>query len=632
MAPLPELRDDLVDLVVHRRDTHRFHPEVLLPWWRPCTVKALLVTDGGLDFGDGDFGLSAFVTSLVNDQRSYVRFEITVAHLRTDVSDAQVMVGNPGIARSIKGFRFDVASHFTSTMYDEVWLFGIETNYGYQPYYGPRAVAANGYPTDRLKDSELDRLTAHMNRGGGVFATGDHGSLGHGLGSAIDRVRSMRHWEDFGAGEVSMAGPRRNDSNHIGHDAGSQFSDQSDDIPQPLDLKLYSSWAGILREARYPHPVLCSPLGRIDVFPDHPHEGECMVPSSLTTSCRDGSDEYPPATDGTGRVEPEIIAWGHVPAGNVASSHGSLKQPTVAHRFGLLSAYDGHRAAVGRVVCDSTWHHFVNVNLIGIFEGGGFDDFGRAGEDASKHTGFLASAAGQAVLAKIRHYYVNVGVWIAPAERIACMNSRLWWDLLWSDRLVEATLMDPAHRFEDIHLVDLWHIGVQARDVLGRRAGACQTLHLVLPWLREIYLELVPHIDPWGPWLPPGKPGGPRPPEPPLPWINHEQLLDLALGGALMALREHYPYPTKAGLEFDERAEAIVRKGMAAALDRGLGELTGEMRRWSKLGSVGRERLGELARAELPAGSKPAKTTKRTSKATKTAKATKAAKATRGKA
>ena len=608
MGPLPDVRDDLVDLAVHRRELYRLDPEILLPWRRPCTVRALLVTDGGLDFGDGDFGLSAFVTSLVNDGRSYVRFELTVAHLRTDVTDAQVMVGRPGIARSIKGFRFDVASHFTPTAYDEVWLFGIETNYG-SASYGSRATPANGYPVDRLKDTELDALTAHMNRGGGVFATGDHGSLGHGLGSAVDRVRSMRHWQDFGAGEVSMSGPRRNDTNHVGRDAGSQFSDQSDDIPQPLDLRLYSAWAGLLREARYPHPVLCSPLGRIDVFPDHPHEGECTVPASLTTTCRDGSDEYPNATDGSGRVEPEIIAWGHVPAGNVASLRGAVKQPTQAHRFGLLSAYDGHRAAVGRVVCDSTWHHFVNVNLIGIFEGGGFDDFTRPGEDSSKHTGFLSSSAGLAVLAKIRHYYVNVGVWIAPQERIACMNARLWWDLLWSDRLVEATLMDPATAFADVHVADLWHIGVQARDVLGRRAGACQTLHLVLPYFEELYLELVPKVDPWGPLEKDGE-------GPPLPWVNHDHLVDLALGGALMALREQYPYPTDKAQEFDERAAATVRKGMAAALDKGLAELTGELRTWTRLAAAGRKQVGEVAVRELPAAKAARRTTAKARKAT----------------
>lgn len=34
-----------------------------------------------------------------------------------------------------------------------------------------------------------------------------------------------------------------------------------------------------------PHPLLQGgPLGPIEVFPDHPHEGECRVPSDLTTT------------------------------------------------------------------------------------------------------------------------------------------------------------------------------------------------------------------------------------------------------------------------------------------------------------------------------------------------------------
>ena len=66
--------------------------------------------------------------------------------------------------------------------------------------------------------------------------------------------------------EVSMTGPRRNDTNELGHDPGSQFSDQSDDVPQSLDVVLYSTFIGALRAARYPHPLLCGRTGRIDVF------------------------------------------------------------------------------------------------------------------------------------------------------------------------------------------------------------------------------------------------------------------------------------------------------------------------------------------------------------------------------
>ena len=596
-------REQLAELATERFQLHRSQPQVLFPWRQPCPVKVLLVTDGGLDFGDGDFGLSAFVNTLLNDGRLYVRFDITVAHLRSGVSDAAVMAGKPGIVRSIKGFAFDVASHFTPTMYDQVWLFGIETNFHFGGAYPNRSANPARYPAGRLGDNELDNLTAHMNGGRGIFATGDHTSLGVCLGGSVDRVRNMRHWQDFGAGEVSMGGSRRNDSNAVGHDPGSQFSDQSDDVPQRLDLKLYTTWVGVFREARYPHPVMCSRLGRIDVFPDHPHEGECREPDDLTATCRDGSPEYPDATDGSGQVEPAVVACGRVPAGNTAASgnNANLKQATVAHDFGVVSTYDGHRAGVGRVVCDSTWHHFVNVNLIGVVEGGVFDDFDETpGTDPSKHTGFLSSPSGLAALAKIKQYYVNVGVWISPAERIACMNDRLWFELIWNHRIVEASLTDASQKLENVSLTNLKLIGVHARDVLGRLASPCQTVHFILPYFEEFYLELIPHIDPWRPWPKDG-------PEPPLPWVDVDPLLDVALGAALVALREVYPYPDGKEQEFDERATAIVRHGMADGLSRALDTLSAELEGWSRLAAVGRERLegrlGELAKAGAKARS-----------------------------
>lgn len=587
----------LLDLVEKRRKLHLENPKIIFPWRRPCVVKALLVTDGGLDFGAGDFGLSTLVDVLLNDDRSYVRFDLTLAHLRTGVSDAQVMQGAPRVSRSIKGFVFDDPNHFKLDAFDEVWLFGIETNFhatfgnGAAPYPNRRANAAR-YPANRLGDGELRALTAHMNRGGGVFATGDHGSLGAALCGSLDRVRSMRHWQDFGAsaggeGQVGMQSSLRNDSNQTGHDAGSQFSDQSDDVPQRLDLKLYSTHAGILREARYPHPVLCSRLGRIDVFPDHPHEGECRTPASLAGASRDGSDEYPNATDGSGRVSPEVVAWGRVPAGNRAASRNNvnLKQATQAHRFGVVSTYDGHRCKVGRVVCDSTWHHFVNVNLIGVVEGAGFDDFPfTPGTHASKHDGFLSSPAGRAALDKIREYFVNVGVWIAPTERHACMNSRLWWELIWSDRLVEATLLRPDLVLEKIDLQDLYHIGIHARDVLGRLAGACQSIHFVIPELERIHVELVPWIDPWAPW-----PAQRTETDPPLPWFDPQPLVDLALGGALVALRHAYPYPTEDVEKLDEDALKVARRGAVASLRRALDQFGRDMQVFGQLLAAGRK-------------------------------------------
>ena len=135
----------------------------------------------------------------------------------------------------------------------------------------------------------------------------------------------------------------------------------------------------------------------------------------------DGSREYPDAADGWGQVVPEVIATSRVPAGNTADNGGS-KRPTEAHSFGAISAYDGHRAGVGRVVCDATWHHFINVNLIGVVEGGIFDQFDDPGrsENPAKHNGFLSSAQGLAALDKIKNYYTNIDMYRnSPSGSIA---------------------------------------------------------------------------------------------------------------------------------------------------------------------------------------------------------------------
>ena len=399
--PVNLLNIPLVDQVRLRRDLFRVRPDLLFPWWRPCTVNVLMVTDGGLDFGLADFGLSAFVNLMINDGRSYVRFNITLAHLRSNVTDAQVMKGAIGIAESIKDFRFDNPNHFTDSKYDEVRLFGIETNY-HSSSYNHRFIHQAAYPANRLSDNELRVLNAHMHRGGGVFATGDHGALGKALCGSINRVRSMRYWDSHivdGEDEVGMTNARRNDTNQPG-DPGSQFSDQSDDIPQTIQLKLYSSRINFFTRERYPHPVLCGPSGRINVLPDHPHEGECIEPKSLTdTFPPDGSEEYPAAVGGGPRIAPEVIATSQVRAGNVAGLFGSFKSPTIAHSFGAISAYDGHRAGVGRVVCDATWHHFINVNLIGLVEAGGFDDLTPA-NSPTKHDGFFEHTLGTSCLGK----------------------------------------------------------------------------------------------------------------------------------------------------------------------------------------------------------------------------------------
>jgi hypothetical protein len=540
---------NLIELNLKRRLDFRLNPELIYPWRRRCTVKVLLVTDGGLNFGEGDFGLSTFVRVLRDDAPSRVRFELTLAHIR-NVSDVEMLAAEPGIARRIKLFRFDNQSHFTPEMYDQVWLFGIETNYS----------GMGGGRGTFLAPAEIDAIFAHMQRGGGLFATGDHGFLGQALCGGLPRVRGMRHWGNFPdnleqTNEVSMTGARRNDTNQIGHDSPRSFSDQSDDVPQPLDLKLYSTRIGALRQARYPHPLLCGRTGRIDVFPDHPHEGECRVPPDVTQSIS-GAEEYPLDAGGT-RIVPEVIAWSRVPAGN--NSRGS-KTATVAHTFGAVSAYDGHRAeGKGRVVCDSTWHHFVNVNLIGVVEGGVFDEFDVPGEHLSKHDGFLSSAAGLAVLDKIKNYFTNIGVWVSPPARHTCFNRLVWWELVYADRIMEAALTTPEIQLERIPASTLMFIGTHARDAFGRRASQCQTIEWLIDWIKDIKLIEVAWIDPWDPVT---RFRLQEEDDAPLPFLDPMPLVDVALGAALVSMRQNFPSPPeKPSDRQDAAAMKAVQRG-----------------------------------------------------------------------
>ncbi len=94
-------------------------------------------------------------------------------------------------------------------MYDEIWLFGFEASYTGMPGRG-----------EFLAPAEIAAIHAHMQRGGGLFAAGDHGDLGRALCGGLSRVRGMRHWRNFpsineSTSEVSMDGQYRNNTNQV---------------------------------------------------------------------------------------------------------------------------------------------------------------------------------------------------------------------------------------------------------------------------------------------------------------------------------------------------------------------------------------------------------------------------------
>ncbi len=166
----------------------------------------------------------------------------------------------------------------------------------------------------------------------------------------------------------------------------------------------------------------------IDVLPDHPHESVCSeTPSGVLTGAynlngQDFAEYQPLAVDPTQRVKAEVVAFGV--SGGRAIDVGASKPPVRPRMFPIITAYDGRLAQPyggntrrpGRIVCDSTWHHYVNINLDGT---------------DSPHTG-LGTGLGAAFvpgpqLLKIYAYYRNIVTWLQPANRVWC---RWWWDLV----------------------------------------------------------------------------------------------------------------------------------------------------------------------------------------------------------
>ncbi len=527
-----------------------FEPEYIHPIMRPCTVNILVVTDGALDFNLGNGGLRTFVESLKNNQPTFSRFRITVAHL-SNHSGAAIMEGEDAVVRSIGGFKFDDTDHFTPDMYDVVFLFGHATSYN-RP----------NYPPDRLGDGELEAIEGHMARGGGVFATGDHGFIGRALCACLPRVGSMRLWaptdlNDNDVDEVSMTGARRNDTNRPGVNGQFDINDQSDDVPQVIRPRMYRAYGGLWRY-EFPHPVLCGSNGVIDVLPDHPHEGECVVPSSPSMT------EYP--EHGGVRPLPEIIAWSDV----VDGADSGNKTPADGHAFGAICAYDGHRADVGRVVTDATWHHFVNMNLVGV----GFP----AGTPTE--TGFLFSASGQAALDKIIDYYVNLAIWLSPPETISCIRVRQLWFTAFHERAMEAVLTYPKIKVNEAKASWLWKIGKHARDAFGKATSACQSRELALwairPWL-EHELEWVSEtIDPWWPRRKLTRAQLRRQQEI-LPFVNMEPMLDVAFGGAIAALTERFSIEDRDKVK-DEDIMKVAAEGARVGLELGSRSFSAGMR------------------------------------------------------
>lgn len=477
------------------------------PWLpRPCTVRILCYADfpGAYDGGPFD-GLKHVLATLAADPYFWITFKVTKAS-RTNDNSADVNYRNKPLDQ------LNLIADF-----DEVWFFGL-----------------SGQP-NRLSAAEISALQAFMDKGGGVLMTGDHEDLGAGIGSEVPRAGKMRSWSPT---DAPVFGPEHHSTLREGHDPGYVFNDQSDDVPQVIRYRRYPlpsfSWWQ-LRSA--PHPVLCGPDGPLNMLPDHMHEGLVTIPASFPAG------EWPSKLGFQPR--PQVIAWARIeePDLNVSGTE-----------FPVIGAYDGHRADVGRIVADATWHHWFDINLIG--DGGAV-----VGDTA----GFDVPS-GLAALKKIEAYFLNVAIWLAPPAKQACMRNRLWWGALWRDPLV---MMSPKH--------PVFLLGLAGKDAMGKYAPQC-TVHRFIFEIIDIRLQL--KLDDLR------VKGVPHPP------LLEESIFGVALQ-RLLEFAQERGIPEKVE---DEEVDKLIEWALESAVPEGLRAAT-ELA--SQVANTGQELLSALERRDF---------------------------------
>lgn len=400
-------------------------------------VNVLVVCDGDLNYSDDNVdGLSSMLKLVYNNYQHAAGFEICfyLAHrdeLETESSMSVVHIG--GREHSVvHGFDFTKLGEkrFGSRdgcgmgrkqeqlhWYDQLGLedFGVLMLFG---FHGPAS---------SLKADERTLIHTAMDQGLGVFAAGDHGKIGAGLCGDLKRIRFMQKWHD------SLPDTLRFSKNSIMPSPIEPFQgSENDDLaamisklsyhcyhyPSPVERKAKRTE---FYEAKHVHPLFCDENGsEVSFLPDHPHEGEVEIPWSHQRY-QDVLAKEPARAEAFvqdfGEMGPdqlpllwEIVAslpnrrlvgpWGdYLPSGN-------LEQVM----FGAVGAYNGHlhQNPRGRIVVDSSFHHWVNGNLTGIPYEAGISVSDRKERRALR---------GTPALEQIQRYFCNVIQWLIPRSQ-----------------------------------------------------------------------------------------------------------------------------------------------------------------------------------------------------------------------
>jgi hypothetical protein len=404
-------------------------------------INVLVVADGpylkntppqdGISFApnqdqtDNTFTVAEFIYLLTSSTSPTI--SVDTAHRRQDRDNS---TSPPTVYPTFESFNFATSTNLQN--YDVIWLFGYEGwNGAPNPNHSP------------ISPTEVDAIHNFMDSGGGVFATGDHYGMGSFMCGKIPRVGTMRKW--FGRAVDQPAGypaqamdwsntavtsvnrppvstptsstnplpldpndPTKNradttqrnpETTGAAPDTANvfQFDDQSDSLPQTLSFP-----GGIV------HPIRQGQNGPLSQFPDHMHEGEVVTPASPIDPT-----EYP--SEGGYQPLPAIIATGGIVPNHATNVDGSTCEQnnfttdqtyTAGGTIGILCAYDGRAANKGRIVTDSSWHHYLDINLVG-------DPCGSTPDRKAGFGHFKTPPASGSVLEVLQACYVNTVTWLA---------------------------------------------------------------------------------------------------------------------------------------------------------------------------------------------------------------------------
>jgi len=231
-------------------------------------------------------------------------------------------------------------SELSRDRFDELWLFALDVG-------------------DGLSPADCEGITRFHQQGGGILTTRDHQDMGISMCS----MKPLGQFHYFRSRQ---------------HHPDPEHRDRDDPYTKTIDWPNYHSGANgdfqIIHPIEPVHPLLMGANGPIQYFLAHPHEGGGGVP-----------DEMPHA---------RVIAMG--------------KSKTTKRPFNLVVASDrytdNHGNTLGRVVAQSTFHHFVDYNIDPDF---GCPSF----VDEPPGQGIKANPLG---LADVYTYFRNLALWLSP--------------------------------------------------------------------------------------------------------------------------------------------------------------------------------------------------------------------------